>query len=436
MGTHPIFESDFDCLTDMETGSLDPALPEFPIEDPMISDLFCDDILNMPIDTDDHEAAASPKQVNLDDLADKFNPNEFFNQSTFISTKTGKEPEYASSIAGSMSSGTGSLSPSSQRGSPIHGGRITISIQPNEKTVRRLGRNSVGEKKQAKKARLDIKTELDIDDEDDEEEREMEYIETTTTDKDKLTVTGEERDVLEREGWELTEKNLKKARRKIKNKISAQESRKRKRDYVNNLEERLADYTTENQRLKTDLDKERTEKKSLVSQLRELQQVVGSRFQVKNTKTSGTQTSAAVMVVLLCCTVFKGSFFSSKEPTKDSAERSLMDTDFDYTTPSYKSRVLKCFTDDDMEFCVDDGVDVPVINFDSESDAEGDNDYGEYGEGVDDLLGEGIGRKMAALTLLENSARMRMHNNASEIDDEGDATTMGQQQQQLVIHTS
>ena len=31
----------------METGSLDPALPEFPIEDPMISDLFCDDILNM-----------------------------------------------------------------------------------------------------------------------------------------------------------------------------------------------------------------------------------------------------------------------------------------------------------------------------------------------------------------------------------------------------
>ena len=76
---------------------------------------------------------------------------------------------------------------------------------------------------------------------------------------------------------------------------------------------------------------------------------------------------------------------------------------------------MKCFTDDDMEFCVDDGVDVPVINFDSESDAEGDNDYGEYGEGVDDLLGEGIGRKMAALTLLENSARMRMHNNASEV---------------------
>ena len=32
----------------METGSLDPALPEFLTDtDPIINDLFCDDILNM-----------------------------------------------------------------------------------------------------------------------------------------------------------------------------------------------------------------------------------------------------------------------------------------------------------------------------------------------------------------------------------------------------
>ena len=68
-------------------------------------------------------------------------------------------------------------------------------------------------------------------------------------------------------GWELTEKNLKKARRKIKNKISAQESRKRKRDYVNNLEERISDFTSENQQLKRDLEKERSEKKTLMSQV-------------------------------------------------------------------------------------------------------------------------------------------------------------------------
>ena len=69
-------------------------------------------------------------------------------------------------------------------------------------------------------------------------------------------------------GWELTEKNLKKARRKIKNKISAQESRKRKRDYVNNLEERISDFTSENQQLKRDLEKERSEKKTLMSQVK------------------------------------------------------------------------------------------------------------------------------------------------------------------------
>ena len=60
---------------------------------------------------------------------------------------------------------------------------------------------------------------------------------------------------------------MKKARRKIKNKISAQESRKRKRDYVNNLEERISDFTSENQQLKRDLEKERSEKKTLMSQV-------------------------------------------------------------------------------------------------------------------------------------------------------------------------
>jgi len=396
----------------------------------MITDLFCDDILNMPIETEDSPVQS---ESSLDDLADKFNPNEFFSQSTFINTKTGKEQsEYAGSVAGSMSSGTGSLSPSSQRGSPqstpIHSnGRITISIQPNEKTARRI---STREKKlvtKAKKARLDIKTEIIDNVVDNECHDEISYIDTTDQDK-QMCVTGEEREVLEREGWELTEKNLKKARRKIKNKISAQESRKRKRDYVNNLEERLADFTSENMRLKQDLEKERTEKKSLVSQLRELQQVVGSRFQVKNTKTSGTQTSAAVMVVLLCCTVFKGSFFS-KEPSKET-EPSLMDDnlDFDYTTPSYKSRVLKCFTDDDIDFCTDDGVDVPVMNFDP-SDSESDDYDDPGGFGKDSDLFKGLDKQLGALSL-ESNARMRQ--NASEIGLDG----QGQTTAEMVIHAS
>ena len=111
------------------------------------------------------------------------------------------------------------------------------------------------------------------------------YVETSPDQNDKFQVTAEEQEVLTREGqcspdgyrspfvkrilgWELTEKNLKKARRKIKNKISAQESRKRKRDYVNNLEERISDFTSENQQLKRDLEKERSEKKTLMSQVK------------------------------------------------------------------------------------------------------------------------------------------------------------------------
>jgi len=392
--------------------------------DPIVADIFCNDLL-MPIESEDSSPVRNQSDGSLDDLADKFNPNEFFSQSTFINTKTGKEQtEYAGSVAGSMSSGTGSLSPSSQRGSPqstpIHSnGRITISIQPNEKTTRRI---STREKlvTKAKKARLDIKTELIDTVVDDEQHEEISYVETTDLDK-QMCVTAEEREVLEREGWELTEKNLKKARRKIKNKISAQESRKRKRDYVNNLEERLADFTSENSRLKQDLEKERNEKKSLVSQLRELQKVVGSQFQVKNTKTSGTQTSAAVMVVLLCCTVFKGSFFS-KEPAKETRDPSIMDDnlDFDYTTPSYKSRVLKCFTDDDIDFCSDDGVDVPVMNFDlSDSETEYTTD-----DPGDDLFA--LDKGFSALTL-ESNARLRQ--NITEIGGET-------RQTEMVIHTS
>ena len=78
-----------------------------------------------------------------------------------------------------------------------------------------------------------------------------------------------------------------------------------------------------------------------------------------------------------------------------------------------KSRVLKCFTDDDIDFCVDDGVDVPIMNFDSDSE----DDYNEYNGVDDDLIGgDELGRKMAALTLLENNARMRqVQNNATEV---------------------
>lgn len=182
-----------------------------------------------------------------------------------------------------------------------------------------------------------------------------------------IDLTSEEQEVLSQNGWDPTEKNLKKARRKIKNKISAQESRRRKRDYLSNLEERLSNYSTENNQLKKELEKEQADKKSLLCQLRELQQVVNQRFQGKNVKTATTQTSAAVMVVLLCMTIFKGSWSTQDEDDAMLHGQSVME-DFDYTTPPYKSRVLKCFSEDDMDFCNVDGKNLPMIKFDEDED--------------------------------------------------------------------
>merc|ERR1719347_675964 len=70
------------------------------------------------------------------------------------------------------------------------------------------------------------------------------------------------------------ERNLKKIRRKIRNKLSAQDSRKRKREYMDNMEDRVKQCTEENQQLKDKIKALESQNETLAAQLRRLHQMV------------------------------------------------------------------------------------------------------------------------------------------------------------------
>lgn len=94
------------------------------------------------------------------------------------------------------------------------------------------------------------------------------------------------------------ERNLKKIRRKIRNKLSAQDSRKRKREYVDSMEDRVKHVADENQELKDKINALESQNKTLAAQLRRLHQIV------VNGGMRGGQTSTALMVLLLSTALF------------------------------------------------------------------------------------------------------------------------------------
>merc|ERR1712241_753477 len=94
------------------------------------------------------------------------------------------------------------------------------------------------------------------------------------------------------------ERNLKKIRRKIRNKLSAQDSRKRKREYVDSMEDRVKHVSDENAELKEKIRALESQNKTLAAQLRRLHQIV-----VNGGLRQG-QTSTALMVLLLSTALF------------------------------------------------------------------------------------------------------------------------------------
>lgn len=99
-----------------------------------------------------------------------------------------------------------------------------------------------------------------------------------------LILTDEEKRTLLAEGYPIPqrlpltkaeERSLKKIRRKIKNKISAQESRRKKKEYMDSLEKKVETLLSENQEYKKRVDALESNNRSLLSQLQRLQVLIG-----------------------------------------------------------------------------------------------------------------------------------------------------------------
>ncbi|XP_073450775.1 cyclic AMP-responsive element-binding protein 3-like protein 3 isoform X1 [Aquarana catesbeiana] len=117
-----------------------------------------------------------------------------------------------------------------------------------------------------------------------------------------LVLTEDERKLLSKEGVVLPtqlpltkheERVLKRIRRKIRNKQSAQESRKKKKEYMDGLEMRMSACAAQNQELQRKVLQLEKHNMSLLEQLRKLQALVS------HSAGKATQTSTCVAVLLL-----------------------------------------------------------------------------------------------------------------------------------------
>lgn len=126
-------------------------------------------------------------------------------------------------------------------------------------------------------------------------------------------ITEEERKMLEEEGVNIPynvvltkneERALKRVRRKIKNKISAAESRKRRKEYIGGLERRVEEHTVVNVKLQNTIDELQKRNRSLMEQLKKAV-CSAKKF------TTGSQTTTCLMGIFLSFTIFIFPLFAS-----------------------------------------------------------------------------------------------------------------------------
>lgn len=124
-----------------------------------------------------------------------------------------------------------------------------------------------------------------------------------------LRLTEEESRLLGKEGVALPqhlpltkaeERALKRVRRKIRNKRSAQESRKKKKEYVDGLENRVTTCTAHNQELQKKVQQLQRQNYSLLQQLRNLQALLRQ----SGAKTTASSTCVMVLALSFCLILF------------------------------------------------------------------------------------------------------------------------------------
>ncbi|XP_032415465.1 cyclic AMP-responsive element-binding protein 3-like protein 4 isoform X2 [Xiphophorus hellerii] len=164
-----------------------------------------------------------------------------------------------------------------------------------------------------------------------------------------LRLTEEEQKLLTEEGVSLPsnlpltkaeERILKKVRRKIRNKQSAQDSRKRRKEYIHGLESRAAACSAQNQELQRTVEQLEKHNVSLLAQLQQL------RSLIKQTASKGAQTSTCLLILLVSLSLIvlpSFSPFSRRQSADD-----------DYRTAAVVSRNI--LTDPNFSNPADDGA--------------------------------------------------------------------------------